>query len=406
MFNLQKRTGYRLLILLAVMSLLLAGGGSDYSRIRISSNSILKSSFSKQLKRTYKYNASSAPALAQGVMYFGGEESFDLSQLSPRIFAVDIDTERERWHFKLPATSRVVDTPVIADGLLYVGTLNPHMAHVYALDMQTGQLKWQTFAKDNILSSVIVGDGVACFKSLDGYLYALDAKTGNSKWSFPVQKTLQPFQINTPFEGRPNEVMSVPAVVNGIVYVGTRSGLYALDSQTGKPMWKFATESTVESTPIVQEEKVYISSSNVSRDRGYIYGLNAQSGKLQWKYSVEGGGVKALAIADNVIYFGSFSPNLHAVDLVTGQEKWRFPTKEPTDGRVPFVHKGTVFFWSQEVFYALEPKTGKPYWQYKECHNCAKYPPSIEGPSLYNDILYYVLRNRIYAFDTRPHAIE
>jgi outer membrane protein assembly factor BamB len=61
--------------------------------------------------------------------------------------------------------------------------------------------------------------------------------------------------------------MSVPAVVNGIVYIGTRSGLYALDSQTGKPMWKFATESTVESTPIVQEEKVYISSSNVSRDR-------------------------------------------------------------------------------------------------------------------------------------------
>jgi outer membrane protein assembly factor BamB len=47
--------------------------------------------------------------------------------------------------------------------------------------MQTGQLKWQTFAKDNILSSVIVGDGIACFKSLDGYLYALDAKTGNSK---------------------------------------------------------------------------------------------------------------------------------------------------------------------------------------------------------------------------------
>ncbi|MEG4286343.1 PQQ-binding-like beta-propeller repeat protein [Microcoleus sp. A006_D1] len=404
MFDLQKAIHSRLWIPpLTIMSLLLAVKCSDF---RISSDSMIDRFFTKELKRTYKYNASSAPAIAQNVMYFGGEESFDLSQLSSVVFAVEVETERERWRFKLSPTNQVSNTPVIADGVLYVGTIGSS-PHVYALDVQTGQLNWQTNVSNNVLSPVVVFDGVACFRSLDGYLYALDAKTGKSKWSFPAYGTLQPFQINTRFEGRPDEVMSFPTVANGVVYIGTRSGLYALDVQTGKPLWRFATDNSVDSTPLLDKGRVYIGSGDATRHRGYIYGLDAQTGKLQWQYSVHEGMVDSdLAISDNVIYFGGVSPNLHAVNLVTRQEKWRFPTKASTSYTGAFAHKGTVFFLSEEVLYAFDTQTGNPYWQYKECHNCAGYSPSTQGPSLYNDTLYYVLRNRIYAFDATPHAVE
>ncbi|MEG4248349.1 outer membrane protein assembly factor BamB family protein [Microcoleus sp. Pol10D4] len=404
MFYLQRAIHSRIwIILLIIMSLLLPVKCSDF---RISSDSWIDRFFSKRLKHTYKYNATTAPAIAQNVMYFGGKESFDISLFSSVVFAVEVETERERWRFKLPPADAIGHTPVIDDGMLYVGTYGSS-PHVYALDVQTGQLKWQTKASGNVLSPVVVFDGVACFRSLDGYLYALDANTGNSKWSFPAYGTLPPLKINTRFEGRPDEVVSFPTVANGVVYIGTRSGLYALDVQTGKPLWRFATDNAVDSTPLVQKGRVYIGSGDATRHRGYIYGLDAQTGKLQWQYSVHEGMVDSdLAISDNVIYFGGVSPNLHAVDLVTRQEKWRFPTKASTSYTGAFAHKGTVFFVREEVLYAFDPQTGNPYWEYKECHNCERRSPSIEGPSLYNDTLYYVLRNRIYAFDATPHAVE
>ena len=69
-------------------------------------------------------------------------------------------------------------------------------------------------------------------------------------------------------------IHSSPAVVDGIVYVGSRdSYVYAIKADTGEKLWTFKTGSWVESSPVVVGGIVYIGSND-----GYFYALDARTG--------------------------------------------------------------------------------------------------------------------------------
>jgi PQQ-like domain/IPT/TIG domain len=71
-------------------------------------------------------------------------------------------------------------------------------------------------------------------------------------------------------------VQSSPAVVNGVLYVGSNDGnVYALNASTGTKLWSFTTSNTglSESSPAVVKGVVYIGSNG-----GHVYALNAATG--------------------------------------------------------------------------------------------------------------------------------
>ena len=58
-----------------------------------------------------------------------------------------------------------------------------------------------------------------------------------------------------------NVVYSLPAVVNGMVYVGSADdNVYALNASTGAKLWSYATGNVVYSSPAVVNSVVYIGS--------------------------------------------------------------------------------------------------------------------------------------------------
>jgi len=72
----------------------------------------------------------------------------------------------------------------------------------------------------------------------------------------------------------------LPAVDNGVVYIGARDGLlYAFNAQTGTLLWNVNTGSGV-GTPAVANWVVYFNSSD-----GNIHAVNAQTGQILWTYS-------------------------------------------------------------------------------------------------------------------------
>ena len=75
---------------------------------------------------------------------------------------------------------------------------------------------------------------------------------------------------------------SSPAVVNGVVYIGSfeNNNVYALNAATGALIWKYTTGFNVFSSPAVANGVVYVG----SRD-GNVYALNAGTGALIWKGS-------------------------------------------------------------------------------------------------------------------------
>jgi outer membrane protein assembly factor BamB len=88
-----------------------------------------------------------------------------------------------------------------------------------------------------IAASATVVGGVAYVGSWDGYEYALNATTGALIWKTYLGITTAP-ACSPPQLG----ISSVPAVVNGVVYVGGGdSNWYALNASTGAVLWSVPT---------------------------------------------------------------------------------------------------------------------------------------------------------------------
>jgi hypothetical protein len=98
------------------------------------------------------------------------------------------------------------------------------------------ELLWRFKTGAEVSSSPAVIDGVVYIGSNDGNVYALDAATGKERWRFQTG----------------GWVLSSPAVVGGVVYIGSYdSYVYALDAATGKERWRFRTGNSIVSSPAV-----------------------------------------------------------------------------------------------------------------------------------------------------------
>jgi alcohol dehydrogenase (cytochrome c) len=147
------------------------------------------------------------------------------------------------WIFPVPGATRLVGTPVVASGLMYVTSRNS----VFALDARTGREVWR-FSRPMLTD--VIGDaraginrGVAIlgdkifFETHDAHLLALHAKNGSLLWET---------EIGDHHDGYGGTM--APLVVKDKVIVGTSGGdegirglLDAYDAETGKRVWRFWT---------------------------------------------------------------------------------------------------------------------------------------------------------------------
>ena len=126
---------------------------------------------------------------------------------------------------------------------------------------------------------------------------------------------------------------SSPAVVNGVVYVGTRdengaehNGVRAVDFATGRKLWQFQTEAQVQASPAVADGLVF-----ASTVRGTLYALKAGTGTKRWERTVGADQVNrgwmyfSPTVADGVVYQAYTTASgggVLALDAKTGVERW------------------------------------------------------------------------------------
>jgi outer membrane protein assembly factor BamB len=285
----------------------------------------------------------SSPVVADGAVYVGSDDHF--------VYAIDAAKGSALWKFKTAAD--VNSTPAVAHGAVYVLSLD---GNAYALDARSGKQIWKFKTEgesrldaaglygmapsrevvpdvwDFFLSSPAVDGETVYFGSGDRHVYALDARTGALRWKFETGDV----------------VHSSPAIANGTLYVGCWDGLlYALNAETGRLLWKFATG--VDATHFMQgiPGSPSVASGTVvfgSRD-GNIYALDANTGKLIWKQGNEGSWVVASpAILGNTVYITtSDSMKLRALDLKTGTESFSLTYKTYSFSS-PIVAGGHAYF--------------------------------------------------------------
>jgi outer membrane protein assembly factor BamB len=149
---------------------------------------------------------------------------------------------------------------------------------------------------------------------------------------------------------------SSPAVVNGVVYIGSYNGngLNALNASTGAKLWSDALGAyNVDSSPAVVNGVVYIGSNDFN-----VYALNASTGAKLWSYTTGGAVDSSPAVANGVVYIGSGDGNLYALNASTGAKLWSFAG----GGGTPAVANGVVYVGCSDGLCALNASTGAKLW--------------------------------------------
>lgn len=279
-----------------------------------------------------------APAVANGVVYVGSSNSF---------YALDSTTGVTLWTFPVGS---LYSSPAVVGGVVYFGANAPGNA-VYALDASSGTLLWTYAMGDEVESPPTVVNGVVYIGGPKGNVYALNAKTGSVQWISATGADSGPF--------------SSPAVLNGLVYLGSGNNVYALNTNTGVLKWKYATGDLVVSSPAVANGVVYIG----SYDRS-LYALNAKTGAKLWSYSTGDIVWSSPAVANGTVYVGSGDSSVYALNASTGALRWSYLTPKGGIYSSPAVANGVVYVsifggvFGDNNIYALNATTGAKLWGY------------------------------------------
>ncbi|MCL4473668.1 MAG: PQQ-binding-like beta-propeller repeat protein [Actinobacteria bacterium] len=297
-----------------------------------------------------------------------------------------------RWKFQ--AKDDVKSTPIMCDGLVYIGT---HDGYVYAVDVETGKEKWKLKADGpTISSSISIFDGTIYFGS-GNFLYAADAKSGRVVWKFEPESNSHSRSSLDPQRDLSQGIVSTPLLTNGRVFFGTLGGIfYALDSRTGNKIWAYQASGKIAMSPAMESDSVYFGDDN------QFYAINAETGKEIWIFKTPIYRINASpAISDGIVCFDN-GPAIEALDINSGKQVWRFDRAfKSTLVGSPAIDDGKVFFGDGYKYYAINLKSGETEWQVTQKDEFSS-SPAVAGDS----VVFGTGSGNLYAFDLQTGKIH
>lgn len=215
-----------------------------------------------------------------------------------------------------------------------------------------------TFAseKGGFESTAAIVDGMVYIGSTDGKLYALDLESGKKRWEFAT----------------PLGFSASAAVRDGRVCIGDADGMfYCLDAASGKQLWDFQTDGEINSSANFHNDNVLFGSQD-----SYLYCLDAASGKLVWKFQSQDQIRCFPTIVNNLAFVAGCDGQLHVIDLGQGRGVGAVKIDSPT-GSSPAVMDGLVFVGTEgHNFLAIDPRQKKIVWRYENSERGAAFRSS------------------------------
>ncbi|MEY7849313.1 PQQ-binding-like beta-propeller repeat protein [Natrarchaeobius sp. A-rgal3] len=283
-------------------------------------------------------------------------------------------------------------SPIVSDGVVYTAATGGD-GGLYAIDGGSGEHRWE-FETAGYASSAPGFDGKRLYVGTwDHRFHAVDADTGDEIW------TLQPGH-------RFGD--SSPAVVDGVVYVGSYGdapmvvsgpddedefeapAIFALEAETGEERWRydaFDDRESVSSSPAVADGLVFV----VSPD-GELLALEADSGDERWRRDLRAHSDVSPTVIDSVVYCpgrpdddemrenDEVRGKLWALETGTGETRWSADLSELSLRTSPAVDDGVVYLAGSTVeacpglaedceaessgtLYAIDAESGEGRWE-------------------------------------------
>ena len=228
------------------------------------------------------------------------------------------------------------------------------------------------FMKKFIVGLVIVLLGMSFVQSVSGDWWPMYGHDfGNSRYSTfsgPITNYTWIFTTG-------DSVESSPTVVDDKVYIGSWDNkVYCLNASTGIEIWNYTTGWDVGSSPAVADGKVYIGSLD-----NKIYCLNADTGAYIWENETGGYVHSSPAIYNNSVYIGSSDNKTYCLNASTGFELWNYSTGGAVDSS-PAIIGGKVYVGSNDSYvYCFFADNGTLNWSYDIGGSIISSPAVVDG---------------------------
>ena len=310
-----------------------------------------------------------APAIHGDVIYVGSNKA---DSKASRVHALSRETGEILWQFEADDQVQFSSPPVVDGDTVYVVS---YWGPIFALDAANGEEQWRSRARSRVWYSPAVQDGVVYVSGERGYVSAFDAATGSELWQFRTESAASSSLAN----GKQasglyssvswTEILSGPAVADGVVYVGSLFGfVFALDAATGIQLWRqYGTGGVLHLPPKVIDGVVYVGSRN-----GWVQALDALTGEIYWSIRADGslwdfqstgnGALFGIAVRELNPGFRTVVYALNALPPATplqGKLLWSYP-RAGESLSPPVLHDGVVYLrsFSGRVI-ALDAANGK-----------------------------------------------
>ncbi len=191
-------------------------------------------------------------------------------------------------------------SPVLSEGIVYVGNLDHH---VYAIRARDGGLVGRFETDGPVTSTPVVDGATVYFGSNDGNVYAFDVSD-----NFETRQLLTHDHAQWTFRTQ-DWVNSSARIVDGVVYIGSNDRhVYAIDATSGRLVWKSETGGPAVSVPAVYKNLVI--AAGASGD-GAIYALQRDDGSRFWRRATAGKIESDPVIAGDTLYVSSADARLY-----------------------------------------------------------------------------------------------
>ena len=283
----------------------------------------------------------------------------------PPVFALWVFPPDTKEGKRLNLTS-IYGAPLLDGDTVYFGAYD---GNVYALNASDGIPLWRFETDDKVIGSLAWKDGTLYVGSSDGRLYAID--TARCVNSCP-RSSARIFDTGS-------SIWTSPLVVNDEIYVAAMDGrLHALDATTLDPVpgFSFQTAAGLLMDPTLASDDTLL----VGGIDSELYALDLKTGEQRWKAPFKSGNWlwgKPL-VNEDAVYIADLDGNVYAVDLGDGTPKWASPFEAAASIRSALVlaDDTLVAVDRQGNAYGLNPEDGSRRWG-----------PTLLGKTVFSDPL-------------------
>ncbi|NWV40964.1 ACSF4 enzyme, partial [Grantiella picta] len=255
---------------------------------------------------------------------------------------------------------------------VYVGS---HSHAMQAIDLDSGEIKWEKTLGDRIESSACVSKCgnfivVGCY---DGLVYVLQSSDGEIHWTFATDDAVKSSAVVDPS--------------TGVVYIGSHDQhVYALDIYEKVCIWKLHCEGgAVFSSPCLSSFPLHL---YVATLGGLLLAVNPVTGSKIWKSRLGKPLFSSPHCSENYVCVGCVDGNLYCYTH-SGEKVWQFSTNGPVFSSpcLSSLTKQEIFFGSHDCFIYCCNMEGNLLWKFEATSSIYGTPFIFQSDDLNNKIL-------------------